>query len=124
MRHKQSVAGSAPTPGPWSIDDDQLVYRHWRYASYPLFGRITVARLDRTWPQGQERQANLELIATAVNACFTLAPQSPITAARGFPALVNAVKDLLAHGEDPNMPLGELRTRLRFALREARGGVP
>jgi len=30
---------------------------------------------------GQERQANLELIVTAVNACFTVAPETFIAAA-------------------------------------------
>jgi hypothetical protein len=115
---------SAPTPGPWSIEHDDIVYRHWRYASYPLFGRITVASLERSWPQGEERRANSELIVTAVNACFTLAPESPMAAARAFPALVNAVEAFLTHGDDPNMPLEELKGRLRSALGAVKGGLP
>ena len=124
MQRKQSIPSAAPTPGPWDILDDLLVYRHWRYSGWPHFGQIVVARLDSCWPQGPERRANLELIATAVNACFTLAPKSPIAAARALPALVNAVEDFLEHGEDPNMPLAELNARLRIALREAKGDGP
>jgi len=124
MRPKRNRQLAAPTPGPWRIEDDDLVYCHWQYSGWPHFGRITVARLDSCWPQSGERRANLELIATAVNACFLIAPVSPIAAARGYPALVNAVRDFLEHGEDPNMPIEELKTRLRAALREARGGGP
>jgi hypothetical protein len=64
------------------------------------------------------------MILTADSACFTLAPKSPIAAARALPALVNAVEDFLEQGEDPNMPLAELNARLRIALREAKGGGP
>jgi len=122
-KRKQTAPASAPTPGPWSIEDDYIVYCHWRYSGWPNFGRIVVARLDSCWPQGQERRANLELIATTVNACFALAPESPVAAARAFPALVHAVEDFLTHGEDPNMPLDELKARLRVALSAVKGGV-
>ncbi|MDE2106302.1 MAG: hypothetical protein KGL39_54280 [Patescibacteria group bacterium] len=114
---------ASPTPGPWEIEDECLVYRHWRYAGWPHFGRIIVARLDSSWPIGPERDANRELIAVAVNACFAVAPESPITAANAFPALVSAVRDVLAHGDDPHRPPPELRARLRAAFREATGGA-
>jgi len=109
----------SPTPSPWSIEDDCIVYRHWRYSGWPHFGSITVAWLDCCWPQGQEQRANLELIATAVNSCFAIAPQSPLAAASAYPTLVNAIRDVLEHGEDPNFPLQELTARLREALYSA-----
>jgi len=115
------MSGS-PTPSPWSIEDDCIVYRHWRYSGWPHFGRITVARLDCCWPQGQEQRANLELIATAVGACFTVAPESPIAAARAYPSLVAAARDFLEHADNPNFPLQELKKRLREALCQTTGG--
>jgi hypothetical protein len=114
----------SPTPGPWQADDDCLVYWHWKYTGWPHFGRITIARLDSCWPIGSERRANLALITSAVNACFTLAPESPIAAARAFPALVNAGRDFVEHWADPNLPLAELRDRLHQALVRLRGGAP
>jgi hypothetical protein len=124
MKPKQSTPAAVPTPGPWSIEDDHLVYHHWRYSGWPHFGRISVAKLDSCWPQQEERKANLELIAAAVNACFTIAPQFPIAAARAYPTLVNAVRDFLEHGDDPNMPLKDLQARLREALSRVGGSAP
>jgi hypothetical protein len=124
VKPKQNVPRAAPTPGPWSIEEDEIVYRHWRYTGYPHFGRITVARLDSTWPSREQRQANLELIVTAVNACFTVAPATPIAAAKALTLLVNAAEDYLTRADDPNMPLEELKTRLRLALRAVKGGNP
>lgn len=113
---KRPMPHAIPTPCPWSIEDGCIMYQHWQYTGWPHFGRITVARLDCCWPQGLEQRANLELIATAVNSCFAIAPVSPIAAAKAYPALVNAVTDFLEHGEDPNFPLRELTARLREAL--------
>ena len=121
-RHAHPVS-LAPTPGPWEIEEEQVVYRHWRYAGWPNFGRIIVARLDGTWPQGPERQANLRLIVAAVNACFVAAPASTIVAATALSDLVAAARDGLVHEDDPNLPLEEFRARLRRALDGASGGA-
>ena len=64
-RHAHRIC-PAPTPGPWEIEEERLVYRPARCAGWPTFGRIIAARLDETWPQGPERQANLRLIVAAV----------------------------------------------------------
>lgn len=122
MNAKQKTANAAPIPGPWHIEDDCLVYHHWRYSGWPHFGRINVARLDSCWPQGGEKRANLELIATAVNTCFIVAPQCPMAAASAYPALVNAVRDFLEHGNDPNLPLEEFKARLQEAMSRVTGG--
>jgi len=102
----------------------------------PLVREMMAAEFGIRYENGRwlenERQGNQpgvpslcpDTILTADNACFTLAPKSPIAAARALPALVNAVEDFLEHGEDPNMPLAELNARLRIALREAKGGGP
>jgi hypothetical protein len=124
MKRQVSATRAAPTPGPWRIDDDEIVYCHWRYTGWPHFGRITVAHLDPSWPQGRERRANLELIATAANACFAIAPESPIAAARAFPALVDVVTGFLEQGEPAAASIAASKRCLRVTLARVKGGGP
>lgn len=79
---KRSEESASPTPGPWSFEHDDIVYRHWQYSGWPNFGSIVIAKLDPSWPQGEERQANAALILAAMNQCFTVNPKNPLFAAR------------------------------------------
>jgi len=93
-KKKGIITHSQTTPGQWAIEEDSIVYRHWQYSGWPNFGRILVASVDSSWPQGEERHANKQLIVTACNACREVNPSNPIAAAHGYVRLVRAVRML------------------------------
>ena len=37
---RRGTVVAAPTSAPWEIEDNDIVYRHWRYTGWPHFGRI------------------------------------------------------------------------------------
>ena len=120
---QRSRKPASPTPGPWSFEDEDIVYRHWQYTGWPNFGRIVVASVGHSWPQDEERRANAALIIAAVNQCFAVNPKHPLSVARAYGNIVTACQNVVAlemsdAGRDP--VVHEVINLVSNALEQAR----
>lgn len=80
------------TRGPWNVSSAGIVYHSDTDAN--LNNAIEIAFVAQMSDGVSEAEANGHLIAAAVNGCFAVNSNDPLTVAVAIPELVNALKAL------------------------------